>query len=173
MLILININNRQNDEYYPTSAYNYQVKTTTTSSCNCLCFFSLLFVFLLHSTINPSSTLRHIVNVHSSTTISMYNKCRCCAYVLVKKRRRLRQGTSSPLLSNRIIPLQLIQPSRHIIVIIGSCYQHKIEVKRRCNCRPMNLRRIIQRRQTSTDGMLVNIDKHVTSNHTTSIHVRF
>jgi hypothetical protein len=93
----------------------------------------------------------------------MYNKC-CRAYVLLKKRRRLRQVTSSPLLSNRIIPLQLTQPSYHIIVIIGSCYQHKIEVNRRCNCRPMILRRMFQR-QTSTDGMLVKINKHVTSNN--------
>lgn len=94
----------------------------------------------------------------------MYNKYCCCAYVLLKRRRRLRQGTSSPLLSNHIIPLQQTQPSYHIIVIIGSCYQHKIEGKRRCNCRPMNLRRMFQR-QTSTDGMLTKINNHVTSNN--------
>jgi hypothetical protein len=94
----------------------------------------------------------------------MYNKCYCCGYVLLKRRRRLRQVTSSPLLSNHIIPLQLTQLSYHIIVIIGSCYQHKIEVKRRCNCRPMSRRRMFQR-QTSTDGMLAKINNHVTSNN--------
>jgi hypothetical protein len=93
----------------------------------------------------------------------MYKKSCYCAYVLLKRRRRLRQVTSSPLLSNHIIPLQVTQPSYHIIVIIGSCYQHKIEVKRRCNCRPMIVRRMFQR-QTSTDGMLANINNHVTSN---------
>jgi hypothetical protein len=93
----------------------------------------------------------------------MYNKYCCCAYVLLKRRRRLRQVTSSPLLSNHIIPLQLTQLSYHIIVIIVSCYQHKIEVNRRCTCRPMIVRRMFQR-QTSTDGMLVNLNNHVTSN---------
>jgi hypothetical protein len=101
----------------------------------------------------------------------MYNKC-CCAYVLLKRRRRLRQVISSPLHSNHIIPLQLTQPSYHIIVIIGSCYQHKIEVKRRCNCRPMILRRVFPR-QTSTDGMLTNISNHGTSNKIYSNNVYF
>jgi hypothetical protein len=94
----------------------------------------------------------------------MYNKC-CCTYVLrLKKRQKLRQVTPSPLLSNHIIPLLLTQPSYHIIVIIGSCYQHKIEVKRRCNCHPMILRRVFQR-QTSNDGMIATINNHVSSNN--------
>jgi hypothetical protein len=94
----------------------------------------------------------------------MYNKY-CCAYVLLLKRRRrlLRQVTSSPLLSNHIIPLQLTQLSYHIIVIICNCYQEKIEVNRRCNCCLMILCRMFQQ-QTSTEGMLTNNNnKHVTS----------
>ncbi len=102
----------------------------------------------------------------------MYNKY-CCAYVFLKsRRRRQRQGTSSPLLSNRIIPLQLRQASYHIIVIIGSSYQHKIEVKRRCTCPPMIRRRMFQR-QTSTDGMLAKNNGHVTSNTRSFNHVYF
>ncbi len=132
----------------------------------------MIFFSFINQLINISSRSQYIVNVHSSTPISMYNKC-CCAYVLLKRRRRLRQVTSSPLLSNHIIPLQLTQPSYHIIVITGSCYQHKIEANRRCNCRPMILLRRMFQRQTLTDDMLVNINNHVTSNNIHINHVYF
>jgi len=101
----------------------------------------------------------------------MYNKC-CYTFILTKNRTNLRQITPLLLLlifSNHIIPIQLILL---LYYIIDSYSQYIIEVKRRCNCRSMNCFQIGQR-QMSTNDMLINIIKHVCSNHNHSYNVYF
>lgn len=132
--------------------------------------FSLPVYFLLICHISSAS--RHIVNVYPSTSVSMYSKCYFACILAKNPRQILRQETLLSLFSNYIISLQLSLPLYFIISIIDSYCQHKIELKRWCNCLSMICFRAGQQ-QMLTNGMLVNITDHGCSNYIHFNHVHF